>query len=967
MKQLSIALMLISATLVAQEKTKFVNTMIGTGGHGHTFPGAVVPFGMVQLSPDTRIDGSWDGCSGYHYSDSRIYGFSHTHLSGTGCSDWGDVMVMPYIGEQSVSPEIYSSKFDHSTEKTTPGYYSVELADDKVRAELTVTPRVGIHKYNFGKTANANVVLDLLHRDKVTGCGIFLVDSVTVVGFRNSEAWAKNQKIFFAIKFSKPFVQRQLANNGKFIERLGKFKIQTEQGVFSFDLSDGSALMIKVALSGVSIDGAIANMNAEAAHWDFEQYKTEALKTWEKQLSKIDVSESDPDKKTVFYTALYHACIHPSLNMDVDGQYRGRDDKVHKAIGFTNYSVFSLWDTYRALHPLMTIIEQKRTNDFIQSFITQFQQGGRLPVWELSSNETDCMIGFHSVSVIADAMAKEITNFDLETAYAAAKASTSYTGFGLPEFNKYGFLSVDNEHESVSKTLEYSYDFWCVAQMATRLNKYEEADYYTRRAFGYRQMFDSTSGFMRPRKNGNWLSPFYANEINNHFTEGNSWHYSFSVPHDINGLIGLHGGAGKFEAKLDELFTASSATRGREQADVTGLIGQYAHGNEPSHHLAFLYNYVNKPEKTAERINQICSQFYKNSNDGLIGNEDCGQMSAWYVLASLGIYQVCPGDPRYTLVPPQFAKSTIHLENNKTITITADKKTGEKWIGSAFDGKPLLRLEIPHMLIANGGELRFVFGDKNSTSNFAPCGSILSGNIPLAAPIIVSGAQVFKSAHTISLVPFQRTTGKIIYTLDGSVPGPKALTYQSPITIDSNTTVKARICNGTDTSVTTEAVFYKVKNNFELKLLSTCNPQYQADGAQSLIDGLPLSTNWRKGNWLGVQEQNFEIEIDRTSNASFKNVKLTCLQDARSWILYPQGLQLWGSKDGKKYVKIAEVRNNVNALDFEPGIKDITVELQNPVSYRFLKVVAENAGKLPSEHIGAGGASFIFAGELTID
>lgn len=966
MKKISIGLLFVCASMFAQKKVSYVNPMIGTGGHGHTFPGAVLPFGMVQLSPDTRVDGSWDGCSGYHYSDSKIYGFSHTHLSGTGCTDWGDIMIMPYIGEPSISSAVYASQFSHTTEKTSAGYYEVMLEDDKIKAELTVTPRVGIHRYTFRKTADANIVLDLLHRDNVNSCSIFFPDSLTIVGSRLSGGWASNQKVYYAIKFSKAYYKRAIANNGKFIDRPGKFKIQPEQGVFTFDMSDGEPLLVKVAISSVSSDGALRNLNEEASHWDFEKYKNEASTTWEKQLSKIDIEETDEDKRTVFYTALYRACIHPSLNMDVDGQYRGRDDKVHKAEGFTNYSVFSLWDTYRALHPLMTIIEQKRTGDFIQSFLVQFQQGGRLPVWELSSNETDCMIGFHSASVIADAMQKGIRNFDTELAYKALKASASYTGFGLPIFNKQGYLEVDDEHESVSKSLEYCYDFWCVGQVASMLGKAQEADYYYKRSLGYRQLFDSATGFMRPRKNGNWLSPFYPNEINNHFTEGNSWQYSFYVPHDVNGLISLQGGTDKFESKLDELFTTSQKTRGREQADVTGLIGQYAHGNEPSHHMAFLYNYVGRYDKSTERVNKICKEFYKNSPDGLIGNEDCGQMSAWYIMAGLGMYPVCPGDGRYVLVQPQFKKASINLENGAVYSIASNPALNEIWKGLKVGDRELLRSEISHEVIMKGGNLQYMFAAAGAEKKLAPTGARVLVNAPLSAPLIVAPSQVFKTSQTITIVPMQRSGGNLLYSLEGKYWKGTVQPYTQPIVCDSSITVKAYVISGYDTSAVSIAKYYKLKNDYAITLVSKCNAQYEADGAQSLVDGIPLSTNWRKGNWLGVQTQNFECIIDRKLSTEFTSLALSCLQDSRSWILYPTGLKVFGSKDGKKFQLLGELQNAVNTLDYEVSVKDLVLNLPKASTFRYIKVLATQYGKLPQGHAGVGGDSFIFAGELNI-
>ena len=595
-----------------------VDPMIGTGGHGHTFPGATVPFGMVQLSPDTRVDGSWDGCSGYHYSDSIIYGFSHTHLSGTGCSDYGDIMIMPMMGQSSFDNKIYSSKFSHKNEKASVGYYAVKLDDDNIDVELTATTRVGVHKYIFNKDGKANIVIDLNHRDKLIYGEVRVVNDTVIEVMRESEAWAKDQIIYARIVFNKPMKMDEVkAEGGKMHWNTYK----TAKGIvyngnvlkinFSSDIKMGETLLVKVAISPVSAEGAKKNMDAELPGWDFEKIKKDAKTLWNNELRKIEITSNDLDKLKVFYTALYHTMIQPNVAMDVDGMYRGRDNKIHKAEGFTYYSVFSLWDTFRAAHPLYTIIDQKRTADFVNTFLAQYEQGGRLPVWELASNETDCMIGYHSVSVIADAMVKGIKGFDYEKAFEASKHSAMLDHLGLKAYKQNGFISMDDESESVSKTLEYAYDDWCIAQMALVLEKDSDYTYFMKRSQSWKNLYDPETGFMRPKKNGGWLSPFDPREVNNNYTEGNSWQYTFFVPQDIYGLISMMGGKEKFENKLDELFSTSSQTTGREQADITGLIGQYAHGNEPSHHMAYLYNFVSKPSKTQKYIHQILTGINK--------------------------------------------------------------------------------------------------------------------------------------------------------------------------------------------------------------------------------------------------------------------------------------------------------------------------------------------------------------------
>ncbi len=951
---------------------KHVNPFIGTGGHGHTFPGATLPFGMVQLSPDTRIDGSWDGCGGYHYSDSIIYGFSHTHLSGTGVSDYGDVLLMPMLGTSSIDNKIYASKFSHLKEKASAGFYEVLLEDDKIKAELTSTLRTGIHRYTFPKAEKANIILDLLHRDKTILSDLNIIDSVTVSGVRISEAWAKEQHIYFVIKFSKPFVKMEYAINKKLKAKLDSQE-KAEGAAFEFDTKDGKPLLVKVAISSVDIAGAILNMNAEAKHWDFEKYKSEAEQSWNKELSKIEVTSNEKDKLSIFYTALYHCMIHPSTNMDIDNRYRGRDNQIHTAKGFTYYTVFSLWDTFRALHPLFTIIDRKRTSDFINTFLQQYKEGKRLPVWELSSNETECMIGYHSVSVIADAFTKNIIDFDSLETYNAMKAASNYTGYGAPAYAKQGYLQIDDEHESVSKTLEYAYDDWCIAQMAERLGFARDYQDYIKRAQSYKNLYDPSTGFMRPRKNGNWLSPFDPSEVNNHFTEANSWQYSFFAPHDIYGLIKLHGGDLAFEKKLDDLFSTESKTTGRDQADITGLIGQYAHGNEPSHHMAYLYNYVGKPQKTIQKVQQILNQFYKNTPDGLIGNEDCGQMSAWYVFSSMGFYQVCPGAPQYALSMPHFEKIKIHLENGKTFEIESQKTSlgneASEMTGVFFDSKSSSRSFLTHDQIFNGGKLAFSFGPKKGINNYGtskltrPVTGI-GEHLIVPAPIIKSESKTFKLNQTISLESVRNST--IAYTLDGSEPTNLSITYTKPFVIENSCIVKAIVFSDSNASKVTTAHFYKAPNNYKISLNCKYNKQYTAGGDDGIIDGVFGTTNWRKGEWQGYQSQDFNCVIDMGSSKPIKEINSNYLQDSRSWILFPTEVEYLISDDGKYFTSIKVIPNKVITDDNEVTLKKLVHVLEKPIKTRFIKVVAKNYGPLPQGHQGVGGDAFIFIDEIEI-
>ncbi|PHX61684.1 MAG: alpha-mannosidase, partial [Flavobacteriales bacterium] len=514
----AILFILLPTLLFAQDFAKHVNPFIGTGGHGHTFPGATVPYGMVQLSPDTRIDGSWDGCSGYHYDDSTIYGFSHTHLNGTGVSDYGDILLMPIMGESSFDNKVYASTFSHANEKASAGYYAVKLDKHDIDVRLTTSTRVGFHEYTFNKAGQANIILDLNHRDKLLEGKIRIIDNKTIEVLRRSEAWARNQYVYARIEFNVPLKVNLVKEENKENTKLDGIYKGTELALsFSKQVKKGEKILVKVSLSPTSYKGAKLN-SSEIKHWDFEKVKKDAETLWNKELSKIEVTSEDKDKLAIFYTALYHTMMQPNIAQDLDGKYRGRDNQIHTAEGFDYYTVFSLWDTFRGAHPLYTLIDKKRTSDYINTFIKQYEQGGRLPVWELASNETDCMIGYHSVSVIADAMAKGITGFDYEKAFEASKASAMRDVLGLEAYKKNGFISMDDEHESVSKTLEYAYDDWCIAQMAQIIKNGNEVAHFSKRSENWRNTFDWETGFMRPKKNGGWDKPFDPREVNNNFT-----------------------------------------------------------------------------------------------------------------------------------------------------------------------------------------------------------------------------------------------------------------------------------------------------------------------------------------------------------------------------------------------------------------------------------------------------------------
>jgi predicted alpha-1,2-mannosidase len=983
LRVISLILLLPLQLFAQRDLTRYVDPFIGTGGHGHTYPGALVPFGMVQLSPDTRLTG-WDGCSGYHYSDSIIYGFSHTHLSGTGISDYGDILLMPTVGEvflkaldQGEPARGYASRFSHRNETASAGYYSVKLDDDQILAELTATARTGLHRYTFPATDQANIIIDLTHRDKVTDSGFRITGGTTVVGWRRSQAWAKDQIVYFALEFSQPFSSYGVSIDDKAVEHLREAHGRNLKTYFRFDTRNGAPLLVKVGLSAVSTDGALRNLHTQLSGWDFARVKAAAAAAWNAELGKITVSGGTEAQLKNFYTALYHAMSAPNLFMDVDGQYRGRDFKSHTADGFTNYTVFSLWDTFRAAHPLYTIIDQQRTRDFIRTFLAQYEQGGRLPVWELAANETETMIGYHAVSVIADAATKGVGGFDLQKAFAAMKHSADLRHFGLGPYIDRGFIGMEEERESVSKVLEYAYDDWCIAEMARLLGQTEDYKHYLARAQSYKNIFDTESGYVRPRTNGGWFSPFDPREVNFSFTEANSWQYSFFVPQDISGLIELQGGRRGFANKLDQLFTTESQTTGRNQADITGLIGQYAHGNEPSHHMAYLYNYVGEPWKTQRRIRQIMDEFYKPQPDGLIGNEDCGQMSAWYVLSAAGFYPVTPGSPTYVIGTPLFPEIRFNLENGKSFVIKAHGVSDQNiYIQSArLNQRPYRKSYFAHSDLMAGGELVFEMGPKPGSTWGVGKGNEPVSTIPgpqiVPAPVIKAAGKTFKDQLEVN-IQANHSAASLYYTTDGSEPSAGSSRFTTGIFLNHTTTVKAVAIDRTGRkSAIVSAKFLQVAHEWKLTLQSRYSSQYTGGGDFALIDGIRGTTNWSGGAWQGYQGRDLVAVIDLGHVQNVSRLGAGFLQDAGSWIWMPSRVEFELSVDGQRFVPAVSIPNEVpdgSNPEVQPGAvsKDF-VRTIAPQPARYVRIRAVNFGKIPAWHAGSGGDAWIFADEIIVE
>jgi predicted alpha-1,2-mannosidase len=942
----------------------YVNPFIGTGGHGHTYPGASAPFGMMQLSPDTRLTG-WDGCSGYHYSDTEIYGFSHTHLSGTGVSDYGDILLMPVnngaeIAEGPLEYDDYKSPFSHSEERATAGFYEVYLEKPQVLASLTTSTRGGVHRYLFKNSKQAAVVLDLEHRDLVLSCDFKLVSPTRIEGHRFSNAWAKDQRVFFVMEFSTPFSSYE-------VKKLEGGNTNAK-GIFLFS-NMGKGVEVRVAISPVDIEGARKNFDAELKGRSFDDVLNSTQEEWRKNLGKIRAGFLNEEDKVVFYTALYHSMLAPNTYSDVDGRYRGMDMKIHEDKSRTHYTVFSLWDTYRAAHPLYTIIDQKRTNDFIHSMLQKYQQGGMLPIWDLSACYTGCMIGYHGVSVIADAYMKGINDYDAELALEAMVHSANQDHLGLEGYKKHGFIAVEKEAESVSKTLEYAYDDWCIAQMALQMREGDIYQEFSARSLNYRNLFDPETHFFRPRRNNFWLAPFDPYEVNSNYTEANAWHYAFSAVHDMDGFIKLHGGKEQLEKVLDALFEASSNTSGRDQADITGLIGQYAHGNEPSHHIAYLYNYVNKPWKTQERVKEILTTQYRNAPDGIAGNEDCGQMSAWYIMSALGFYPVAPASDFYVIGSPLVKQARIVLENGKMFSVfTKNNDENHPYIQQVIlNGKPYPYSYISHEVIMNGGELRIVMGpdpnpDWGSADEHAPFSSVGDATF-IPAPYFLKGMLSFEESNTIEIAASQPDS-KIYYNIDGRA----FKAYNRGIVLKENARVCTYAKKGDHSSPVVCTDFFKRDQSLSIKLESEFAAIYDGGADDALIDGLRAGRDFRTGGWQGFEGQDLVAVVEMDNPKDIQRLSCGFLQDENSWIFFPTKVSFYTSEDGKNYSLFGTDSPSVGPKESGVHLEDITVK-GKPVKAKYIKLEAKSLIKCPGWHKGAlyDGKAWLFADEIKIN
>ncbi|MFV9552045.1 GH92 family glycosyl hydrolase [Algibacter sp. PT7-4] len=749
----------ITSNVTKTDYTQFVNPFIGTSKMGHVFPGATAPFGMVQLSPQTNFEvmfndkglynaETYEYCAGYQHKDSTIIGFAHTNFSGTGHADLGDFLVMPTTGKLILDPlktetgnKGFYSTFSHNKEEASPGYYKVNLDSYNIKAELTASNRVGFHQYTFPKSNNAHIILDMVynvyhHDNKNVWTFIRVENDTLVTGYRQTKGWAKTKKVFFAMQFSKPFKSyghkkydkviydgfyKRFKQDENFPEMAGK----NIRAYFNFDTHDNEKINIKFALSSVSTNGALKNLEAEIPHWDFNKTRKETKTKWNKELSKIEVTTLTAGDKTNFYTAMYHANLSPILYEDVDGKYRGLDQNINTSKGFTNYTIFSLWDTYRALHPLFNITQPQRNNDMIKSMLAHHDESvhNMLPIWSHYANENWCMIGYHATSVIADAIAKNVGDFNYNHALQASVNTANVRYFdGIGDYIDYKYVPDDKSHSSVSKTLEYAYNDWCIAQIANKTNNTNVENEFLKRSEYYNNVYDPTIGFMRPKlSDGTFRKNFDPMDTHGQgFIEGNAWNYGLYVPQNIDKMIGMMGGKERFSQQLDSLFTMEIEDKYIENhEDITrdGIIGNYVHGNEPGHHIPYLYNWTGHPEKTQARVRMILNTMYAPTVEGLCGNDDAGQMSAWYIFSSLGFYPVTPGSPDYAIGSPLVKEATIHLDNEKTLTITTKNQSKENvYIQKIeFNGEEISTPVLNHNTIVKGGTLTFYLGDKPST------------------------------------------------------------------------------------------------------------------------------------------------------------------------------------------------------------------------------------------------------------
>ena len=956
-----------------QDLAQYVKPFIGTGGHGHTYPGAVAPFGMIQNSPDTRMD-SWDGCSGYHISDTTILGFSLTHLTGTGCNDYGDFRFVPITGKPAFDSKDYCSSFRHENESARAGYYSVILDDYNIKVELTASERAAMQRYTFPQTDEAHLIIELqesnLSAETIHESFITIESDNAISGFRRTGYWASDQYLYFYAEFSKPFTGYGICSDDIEHPNMKHAEGKDLQAWLDFDATDGQPIVMRVATSAVDVEGAKRNLVSEVKDFDFDAMAQNTYNYWNDELNRIQINTVvNEDDKDIFYTSLYHCFIVPNLFSDADGRYRAHDKKIYQSDS-PRYTIFSLWDTFRTEHPLLNLIQRERSIDIINTFINNYETGGLLPVWELAANETFCMIGYHAIPVIADAYFAGIKGIDYEKALEAMVNSANQDHFGLNCYKEYGFIPSNCEGESVSKTLEYAYDDWCIARLAEALGKQDIADEFYQRAQYYKNIYDPSTKFFRGKRNGCFVTPFDPTQVNFMLTEANTWQYNFFVPQDINTHIDMMGGEKAYDRKLNELFNSSSEMTGRVQSDITGLIGQYAHGNEPSHHMAYLYNYLGKPTKTQKLVNKIMYELYTDQADGLCGNEDCGQMSAWYVMSAMGFYPVTPASGYYVIGVPHFEEMVLNLENGKTFTVVANNLSREnRYIESVkLNGKNLDRSYIYFEEVYNGGELEFEMTNKRNSTwatelENSPKQKI-EKPIIVTTPVISVPSDVFFETMNVELSHID-ADAKIYYTIDGSTPTENSTLYTEPFAINESSDVRVVAIKDGSKSNVVEGNFKKIAAGRTVKIENRYNSQYEAGGDIALIDFQRGSNNFRVGTWQGYHGVDLIATVDLSEVQEINRLAGSFLQDQKSWIFMPEQVEFFISNDGKNFKSVGVVKNHISQETEEPVLHEF--DINKKMSARYIKMVAKKIDACPDWHVGAGEPGWIFCDEIVIE
>ena len=914
-----------------------------------------MPFGMMQFSPDTRMN-DWDGCSGYHTSDNAILGFSTTHLSGTGCSDYGDFRFTPAVGDQ------VCAVFQHENEWAKPGYYCVAFDDPQVIVALAAGDRVGIMNCTFPKSDQAKLLLNMVQgvNDEFVYESTLDVESPTAItGFRRTRDWADDQYLYFYAEFSKPMKSYDID--------------EQHNASFVFDTEEGESVVMRIAISAVDAEGAKNNLKAELAEGDFDidALAQKAYEKWNKELQCISVQGKDEADMRVFYTNLYHAMIAPNLFSDADGRYRAHDLQIHHS-DRPVYTVFSLWDTFRSLHPLFSLIQRERTVDFINTFINNYEtdEEHMLPIWELAGNETHCMIGNHAIPVIADAYFTGIRGFDAEKALEAMVNSSRQDRRGMGAYVKYGFIPVDMEGEAVSKTLEYAFDDWCVGRMAEDMGKADIAKEFYQRAQAYKNLYNPNNRFFQGRRNGGFMQPFDPIQVNFTLTEANTWQYNFFVPQDINTHIDMMGGREAYGEKLDGLFTASSKLTGREQVDITGLIGQYAHGNEPSHNTVYMYNYIGQPTKTQKYVKQVMDEFYTDERDGLCGNEDCGQMSAWGAFSAMGFYPATPASGCYVLGLPRFDQVTLNLDNGKQFKVLAKNLTPQNcYVKSVkLNGKPLERSYITFDEIYHGGELVFVMTsspDSPWATQPDNCPVMrIPGESILVVPAINAESNTFFDSITVTMShPIEGA--KVYYTLDGTEPNENSAVYTEPLVLRNTTQIRAAALQDGQWSQVIDANFHLVDAKLAVKLEHPYSEQYEAGGLKALIDHQRGGDNFRTGVWQGYHGVDLVATVDLGVKQRINRLAGSFLQEQGSWIFMPKEVEFFVSDDGKKFRSVGKVTNQIPMDEDDPVIQELAVRPR--CEARYVKMAAKTIGTCPEWHVGAGQPAWIFCDEFVIE